>query len=273
MNILYCGDSNVERGFVMSAMSLAMNTEQPLHIFVLTMQWNEADRHFDMLSKDCVERIEAFLKTKNAHSSAKHIILPDEYKEMIYGANTKTRFTPYCMLRLWADELEEIPDRVLYLDTDVICRGDIAPLYNSEFDGCEIAGVLDYYGSWFFRKKWYRRDYVNSGVLLMNMKLIRENGMFKKCRNLCRNEEMFLPDQTAINRTAKKKKYLPRKYNEQRKQQDDTLVRHFSTTFRLLPLLHTVTVKPWDIERMHSVLGTYEYDGLYKMMCTFFEKE
>ncbi len=34
----------------------------------------------------------------------------------------KTRFTPCCMLRLFADEILELPDKILYLDNDVICR-------------------------------------------------------------------------------------------------------------------------------------------------------
>lgn len=34
-----------------------------------------------------------------------------------------TRFTPCCMLRLYADRIPELPDRLLYLDTDVLCAG------------------------------------------------------------------------------------------------------------------------------------------------------
>ena len=46
---------------------------------------------------------------------------------------------------------------------------DFTEFYYQNMENVEIAGVLDYYGSWFFRKNIFKRDYLNSGVLLMNM--------------------------------------------------------------------------------------------------------
>ena len=63
-----------------------------------------------------------------------------------------TRFTPCCMLRLFADEIAELPDRLLYLDTDIICRKDFTEFYYQNMENVEIAGVLDYYGSWFLER-------------------------------------------------------------------------------------------------------------------------
>ncbi|MCI5575260.1 MAG: hypothetical protein MR379_06790, partial [Clostridiales bacterium] len=54
----------------------------------------------------------------------------------------------------------------------------------------------------------------------------------------------------------------PRIYNEQRKLHDDTIFQHFTTSFRFFPWLHAVSVKPWQVEKMHEVLGIHEYDGL-----------
>lgn len=265
MNILYCGDKNMEQGFIMSAVSLGLHTEDDVHIFVLTMQWEEAHRNYEMISDRCIRQVEAFLKTENKNSTVIKIQLPDKYKKMIRGVNEGTRFTPYCMLRLFADKLQEIPDKILYLDTDVICRKNLKELYDTDVSECHVAGVLDYYGSWLFRKKWYRRDYINSGVMLLNMKKVREDNIFEKCRELCRKKKMFMPDQTAVNLVAEKK-LLPEKYNEQRKLKKDTCFQHFTTSFRIFPWFHTITVKPWENDMVHRILGIYEYDDIYDIM-------
>ena len=265
MNILYCGDRNVEKGIMMSAISLGMQTKEPLHVYLLTMDYQSKDKNYEMISLACVEKLEDRLNRFHKESFVKRIILPEQMKKLIGGVNLQTRFTPFCMLRLFADLLEELPDKILYLDADVICRKNPMELYDMDITSYEIAGVLDYYGSWVFRKKWYRRDYINSGVLLLNLKMIREDKMFAKCRDLCQNKKMFLPDQSAINKAAKKKKLLPRQYNEQSKLKDNTCFLHFTTTFRFFPWIHTVTVKPWEIDRVHKILGIYECDRLYEM--------
>ena len=125
-----------------------------------------------------------------------------------------------------------------------------------------LCGVLDYYGRWFFQKKAFKFDYVNSGVLLLNLSKIRETGLFDKSREMCQNKKMFMPDQSSINKLAVAKKIEPRKYNEQRKLHEDTVFQHFTTSFRAFPILHPITVKPWDIERLHKKLKIFEYDDI-----------
>lgn len=57
-------------------------------------------------------------------------------------ANLGTRFTPCCMLRLYADLVPDVPDRVLYLDNDVVCRGDFCGASTIPTSaGAELAGV------------------------------------------------------------------------------------------------------------------------------------
>ena len=46
----------------------------------------------------------------------------------------------------------------------------------------KLHGSLDYYGKWFFKNKKIKFNYINSGVLLLNLKKIRETGLFKKAR-------------------------------------------------------------------------------------------
>ena len=62
----------------------------------------------------------------------------------------KTRFTRYAMLRLFADQIEEIPDQILYLDDDIIVRRDLTQFYNQTLGKIEFVGVLDYWGNFSF---------------------------------------------------------------------------------------------------------------------------
>lgn len=129
-----------------------------------------------------------------------------------------------------------------------------------------LHGSLDYYGKWFFKNKKIKFNYINSGVLLLNLKKIRETELFKKARELCKNKKMFMPDQSSINKLSVNKKIEKRKYNEQRKLKEDTVFQHFTTSFRLLPFFHKVTIKPWNIEKVHKRLKIFEYDDILKRL-------
>ena len=262
MNILYSGDKNIERGIMMSLQSLAEHTTEPLHVWVLTMTLETEGRRWERVSNECIYRTREMLWTYNLDSTVTLVDLTKEYHEELPVANLGTRFTPYCMLRLWADYVEGLPDRILYLDNDVLCHHCPDTFYNQPIDDVEMVGVLDYYGRWFLRKHWLRSNYMNSGVLLMNMAMIRATGLLWRCRCQCAERKMFMPDQTALNDNVKHYRLAPRRYNDQRRQHADTILRHFTTTWRIFPWPHTVTVKPWDTARLHSVLHCHEYDYL-----------
>ena len=101
-------------------------------------------------------------------------------------------------------------------------------------------------------------------MLLLNLAKIKETKLFEKCRDMCQNEEMFMPDQSAINKIATLKNIQPRKYNEQKKLHKDTVFQHFTTSFRFFPWLHTLTIKPWQIDRVHNELKIQEYDDIFE---------
>ena len=262
MNLLFCGDAGVLDGLKIALASIVQFNREPISVYMLTLGMSYEDKTYKALTKEEIAGMEEYIKEVNPDSFIKLMDVTDLFNRFVPRVNMNTRFTPMCMLRLLADQVEEIPDKVLYLDTDVIAKGDINEIYQQSMDDYEIAGVLDYYGSWFFRKNPLRRDYLNSGVLLMNMAKIKETGLLGKCRERCQNKKMFMPDQSALNKVARYKKKLPRRYNDQRRTHKDTLIRHFTTTFRYFPKVKTVTVKPWELDRVHTVLKTNEYDWI-----------
>jgi lipopolysaccharide biosynthesis glycosyltransferase len=176
-------------------------------------------------------------------------------------------FTPCSMLRLYADKIPEIAklDRILYLDYDVVCRKDLASFYYIDMTGIEAAGVLDIYGRRFYHYHGlFKQDYMNSGVMLFNMKECKKTGMFDKAVKLCNRRWMMLADQAALNKSINKRKILPLKYNDQRERPStDTVLHHFSNNFKFLPFFRVQKVKPFEIDKVHKILKIHEYDDIF----------
>lgn len=262
MNILYCGDKNILDGLIISVLSIVKNTKENVHFYVLTMSYKGKEKSYKPLSKKDINYLDKVVKKYNKNNFIKLIDVTDIVKDKLPLANIDTRFTPYCMLRLYADLIDEIPDKILYLDNDVVCLKNPIDFYNINNSNYELVGVLDYYGSHFYRKNILKKDYLNSGVLLLNMDLIKKTKLFEKCKNRCREKKMFLPDQAALNHYASKKLIVNRIYNEQKQDTADTVFRHFTTTFKFWPKITTQTIKPWNIEELHNTLKVYRFDDV-----------
>ncbi len=76
---------------------------------------------------------------------------------------------------------------------------------------------------------------------------------------------MMLADQAALNKVISKRKLMPRKYNEQAdKPKNDTVLHHFSNNFKFWPYFRVQKIKPFEIDKIHSVLKITEYDDIFK---------
>ena len=264
IKILMCGNDNVFRGILLTALSIIKYTDSPIDLFIGTMDLSDKDERYLPITEQARELLERVLREKNFESKVHLYDFTESFKrELINSKNLTSSYTPYAMIRLFADEIYSVVgDKLLYLDTDVIARGDIYELYSMDISDYHLAGSFDYFGKIFF--SFVSLKYLNSGVFLFNMKKMTEDGVFKKCRALCNEKKMLLFDQHALNIYAKRKKVLPRRFNEQRKTKKNTLLRHFAMTIRWFPYFRTQTVKPWDRELMHGILKEYDYDDLYK---------
>lgn len=272
MNLLYCGDENIADGLFISLLSLLKNIKENINVYILTINLKNEKYDIKGISDYTIDFLDRKVKEYSSDNFVKKFDVTKLFLDEIPEMNMDTRFTPCCMLRLFADSISEIPEKILYLDNDVVIRKDFTyDFYNLDIKDYEMVGVLDYYGKWFFKKNIFRFDYLNSGVLLLNMEKIRRTGLFKNARKMCQEKKMFMPDQSALNKICKYKKIMPRRFNEQRKLRKDTVIQHFSTTFRFFPWIKTVTVKPWQIDEMHSNLKNFEYDDILLKYCE--EKE
>ena len=121
MNILYCGDKPMQKGILLSSMSLIKNVDEPLNIYILTVDYREKGINYKPVDKAFAK----YLKEKLNKSDIKvNIFLVDVtryFVEELPEANMQKQI--YCVLYVapFADKTD-IKDRVLYLDTDVLCR-------------------------------------------------------------------------------------------------------------------------------------------------------
>lgn len=261
MNILYCGDSKIRDGVLVSVLSLLANQDECLDIYIATADFATGGKRYRAVDARFARLLNMLVQVERPGSAVTLIDATPELSLNPPTVNVDTRFTPYCMLRLYADQFYELRGvrRLLYLDNDVVCNGRAAAMYEQDMDGAEIGGVLDRYGRYFFHHELRACDYLNSGVLLMDMDRIRETGLLRRCRELCARRRMFMPDQSSLNKLARKKHIFPRRYNEQRRWRRDTVFQHFTTRFTATG---TLTVKPWEVERVHDVLNLHAYDDI-----------
>ena len=260
INILFGGNYKVFDGILLCLMSMTKHCNEPLNIYILSAELSELNPDYHPITEEDRKSLENVVKEKNKNSQVKLILLGDEFKNWIINSQNKLSiYTPYTFLRLFADKIEGIPNKLIYLDTDMMLNGDIKKLFDIDISEYELGVVLDRYGHIFIRPKYF-----NAGMLLMNMQKIKETTLFERVKEMCLNKKMGFPDQTALNKCAKKKLYLPRRFNEQGNLRDDTIIQHFSKRIKWLPYFHTQNVKPWQIEKVHSLYHWHNYDDIYE---------
>lgn len=257
--VCYCGNDKVFQGVVLSALSMANNTAEPLFIYLLTADLAEINEKYAPLREEHRKTLEEILQSKNAQSRVKILDATEYYKEFLSGGkNERSAYTPYAQLRLFLDKFA-LSGKLLYLDADVMCLKDAKELYSVDMTGYEFAAARDAVGRIFIYP-----NYCNSGVLLLNLDEIRKTGLFEKCIKKVKGRRMFMPDQSALNFKAKKKLILPRKFNEQRGIREDTVFKHFCKGFKWYgPFFRLYNYKQWDRTAVREKLKIRAFDGIY----------
>lgn len=113
-------------------------------------------------------------------------------------------------LRLLIPELLA-PSRVIYLDCDTVVLSDLTELYETPLGDCALAGVADPVGGDSSRVPRLAGDvYINSGVLLMDLDRLRQDGFGARAEAIYREHRDTITwlDQCIINKYAEGRKCL-----------------------------------------------------------------
>lgn len=274
INILFSGNNKVIDGIITTLLSILKRStlKEPLNIIVLTMDVSHLKNSYIPISDTQIEFVHKMLKSYDSRHKIKKIDVTEIYnKEFAACPNEQCYCSPYTLLRLFIDLIDDIPDKLLYLDIDIMFNRDIHLLYDIDVNDVEYAAANDHYGKYLINPR-----YINAGVLLFNIKKCKETGIFKKARELIKTKKLVFADQSALIRSTTKKKLLAQKYNDQKFLHKHTIIRHFSKRLFYLPYPHTANIKQWMVSKVHKVFKYYVFDDIlyeYIYLKKLMEKE
>ena len=153
-----------------------------------------------------IESIYQHSKDKNIHVYISHYNINDTVKKRAikYFKKRKIKYAfilfdvdSYCSFVPWREQinvyaklfahdlLPQNVSRVLFLDTDTVVDGDIRELYDLDFEDKAIIASYEYGYCWDLfipnrapkPKHKYPGGIINTGVLLINLKKLRDNGV------------------------------------------------------------------------------------------------
>jgi lipopolysaccharide biosynthesis glycosyltransferase len=260
INILFCGNDKVFDGALTCALSIMKRSElsEPLRFYMLTMDVSHIKPEYLPISDDQVDFFNEVIKKYDPENSVVKFDVTELYNEEFAGSPNESAYcSPYTLIRLLADRVEGLPDKILYLDIDVMFNRDINLLYSVDVEGVEYAAARDHYGKYLISP-----NYVNAGVMLWNLKMMRETGLLVRARELIRKKKLTFADQSAIIRSTTKKKMLPQKFNDQKFLHKHTVVRHFSKRLFWLPYPHTANIKQWHVDKVRKIFKYTQFDDI-----------
>lgn len=170
------------------------------------------------------------IKTLNEHNDKNFTIeykcVEDELKNLGVELPDKLHFTLASYYRLFIEKLYPDIDRAIYLDCDIVVKGDIAKLYYTDI-GDNLLGAINEQNCFLMpiMTKYTievtgidPHKYFNSGVLLMNLKEIRKFGLLDRFVSLMTkyNFESPMVDQDYLNNICRHRvKLLPNGWNKE----------------------------------------------------------
>ena len=260
INILFCGNDKVFDGMLTCALSMFKRSvgDEPYTFYIYTMDATHLKADYRPISDRRIAFFERLIREYNPQNRAILVDVTDLYLREFGGCPNEDAYcSPYTLIRLLADLVDGMPDKLLYLDVDVLFNRDVHLLYDVDISGVEYAAARDHYGKYLIG-----RNYINAGVLLFNMARARKTGLFAKAREQLRTKKLVFADQSALIRATTEKRMLPQKFNDQKFLHSHTVVRHFSKRLFWLPYPHTDNIKQWHVSRIHKVFHYYCFDDI-----------
>lgn len=104
------------------------------------------------------------IETINISGIVRDLFRPD-------GPNYKSKWTRIGLIRVALTKVFPELDRILSIDCDTIVDQDVSALWEFPLDDYYFAGVREPWNT-----EFYRKLYTNAGVLMLNLKKLREDG-------------------------------------------------------------------------------------------------
>lgn len=184
-----------------------------------------------------------------------------------YNNGFETRgITKGAYLRLQLHNFLPNIDKIIYCDIDILFQDNLQGIWDMDINDKFFLGVKgavnlsEYWQSNLVKHDYFKNlqkgVYINTGVLVMNLKMLREAQIDKIWENLV-NKEFFYVDQDIINLTCQNKiGYIPLQYNLPAYLTNDSLTRflkellitneELENAVKSPAIIHYAGEKPWD---------------------------
>lgn len=215
MNVLFASDDNYAPILAVSLVSFLENNQKDfdeMNVFIL----NDGINNLNIKKiKDILNEYEcntSFIKTKNIENL--------NFKISSLERDNFPSLAPYARLFI-SSLLPDNIDEILYLDCDSIIVDSFKQLLDEDISNYYCAGVLDCCNTTIQEMLGFSKEdnYINSGVLYINLKKWREDNVEEKFIEFIKNNQnrFYQHDQGIINEVFKNKiKIVSPKYNLQR---------------------------------------------------------
>lgn len=279
MNIVFCFDENMMYPACVAIGSLLDSKRLEEHFDICCICSGKAMQQ--------TQYIRGLVEARDRESRLIVCEAPDYFEESyeVRGISRSTYF------RLSAHRILKNQDKVIYSDVDVLFKGSLAEMWNIEMGGCLLAGVKganNFQNTWEpLQEKGYAKElkglqgrYINAGVLLMNLKAIRDLNPDDQWLDMTKRQYHY-QDQDILNITCKDRiLFLPLKYNVAAhltkkdfqmysregiydKEEQDEAWEHPQ-------VLHYTGEKPWNNRGTHKAAYWWNYvDSQEDLSCLF----
>lgn len=205
VNIVLCADRNVDVGVAVTLLSALQSTEAHLSIYLV----------HDDIDDARIARIRRSL----SGFEQQHVLYPISFPAERLPALRSLRGNNYTYARLEIGSLLQDVSRVIYLDTDLIVRRDLAELFDIDLKGHLFGAVPHKAPESSTENKYFksigvgdgRADVFNAGVVLYDLDMWRETGAYQEAMEFAvpRGGELPTLDQTILNYLSLKRGFLP----------------------------------------------------------------
>lgn len=261
INLLFCGNDKVFDGVLTCLLSILKRLKEDVyHVYLFTMDLTDVKPEYTPISEELTLFLDRTMKSYHPDNVVERVDVSELYERYFRDCPNQNAYcSPYTLIRLFADLVDGIPDKLLYLDTDIMFNRDIHLLYDIDVSDVEYAASRDHYGKYLVNP-----NYINAGVLLFNMEKSRQTRLFDKARGWIRKKKLLFADQSALIRSTTEKKMLPQRFNDQKFLHGNTVVRHFSKRLFYFPYPHTENIKQYHIDKVHRKFHYHQFDDIYE---------
>ena len=260
INVAYITDENYAMPTCVSIVSLVTNKHEDTELAIYVLANNVSERRKKAIKQNEATGVDInIIEVRN-----------DVYEELAKSCLSEGIHVSSTALHKFdlANKLVEL-DKVLYLDSDIIVQYDLAGLFETNIENFCVAAVDDMgdtieNGTSLLasRVDMKGNHYFNSGVMLLNLKEIREYAADKELMLYRIKDKNYFMDQDAFNYVFEsRRKILPYKYNFRCAILDEFEFQEWNYRFfdskygneeeaiKEQVILHlTDKLKPWDYE-------------------------